>query len=756
VELEGFVLTSHWRDTLDGIVITLWLSTPRGPARVRVTRERAVMFVERRAAAQAEERKPVELATLAGAPVDALYFRRQAALQDERARLQHAGVQTFESDVRPAARFLMERFITGGCRVSGQERMRRGFVDFVNPVVRRGDHRPALSSVSIDIETDGIEGPVISIAAVGADFEQVLMQGRGPAHPAVRYFPDERTLLEAFFALIGRDDPDALIGWNVVEFDLTHLQARAAMNGLALDLGRGGERAAVLLPRSSGQLPVVRVPGRVVIDGIGTLKAATWSFERFGLDDVAQELLGRGKRIAETGDPIAEIQRMHRDEPLALAEYNLEDCRLVRDIFTHSDLISFAIARQEMSGLPMDRLGGSVAAFDHLYLPRLHRQGFVAPDVGAERSTIASPGGYVLPSQPGLYQNVVVLDFKSLYPSIIRTFHVDPLAMAVAGEDAIDGFEGARFARARHILPDLIATLWRERDRAKACDNAALSTSIKILMNSFYGVLGTPGCRFFSPLLASSITLRGHEIITASRDFIEREQGWRVIYGDTDSLFVLIGPGESSEAARAIGEELARSMNDWWRKRLATEQRLESCLEMELDACYARFFMPTLRGSDEGSAKRYAGLAEGDTLVVKGLEAVRTDWTALARRFQRELLRRVFHDEGVEPFVRDTRAQLFAGELDGELVYRKRLRRESEDYLHNVPPHVKAARMLDRQVREVHYVWTTRGPQPLEKRDAPLDYHHYVERQLGPASEALLACLGTSFDAIAGSQLRLF
>jgi DNA polymerase-2 len=748
VELEGFVLTSHWRDTPEGLVLTYWLSTPQGPARLRFTRERAVMFVERSAAAQADERKAVPLRTLWGEPVDAVYFHRYAALQDERERLRQRGAMVLESDIKPAARFLMERFVTGGCRVSGEARRRDGYLDFQNPAIKRGGHRPHLAWLSFDIETDGIDGPVISIAAVGDGWEEIFMQGEGG-------IASERALLEAFFGLVARRDPDALIGWNVVEFDLSHLQSRAEALGVRFAVGRGGERAAVLPPRGEGQLPVVRVPGRVVLDGIGTLKAATWSFERFGLEYVAQELLGRGKRIEETGDAVEEIRRMYRQDRAALAEYNLEDCRLVRDIFARADLLGFAVARQEMSGLPMDRLGGSVAAFDHLYLPRLHREGFVAPDVGGDRNAGASPGGYVLPSRPGLYENVLVLDFKSLYPSIIRTFRIDPMGLALADDDAIGGFDGARFHRERHILPGLIASLWADRDRAKAEKNAPLSQATKILMNSFYGVLGTPGCRFFSPRLASSITRRGHEIITRSRDFIEKERGKSVIYGDTDSLFVLMGPGQSTAACERIGEELAAELNGWWRERIAAEHRLESCLEMELDTCYARFFMPTLRGSDEGSAKRYAGLT-ADELVIKGLEAVRTDWSALARRFQRELLRKVFQDEPVQGFVLDTRSRLFRGELDSELVYRKRLRREADAYLQNSPPHVKAARMLDRPVREIAYVWTTRGPQPLEKQDAPIDYHHYVERQLAPASEALLACLGTSFDAIAGSQLRLF
>ncbi len=754
-QVDGFVLTSQWRDTSDGIALTFWLATEQGPLRARVSGERAVMFIERGVKAQADERKPVALETLWREPVDALYFRRRRALLDERERLRQAGFGVLESGIRPANRYLMERFITGGCRVKGRAERRRRHLEMKPTAMKRGDYRPCLSYLSIDIETDGSDGPVLSIAACNDDVAQVWVTGEGPAAESLRYVPNERALLVAFFDEVTRIDPDALIGWNVVEFDLMHLQARAKHHNLRMALGRGSERAAILPPQSETQLPLARLPGRVALDGIATLKAATFSFERFTLQHVASALLGRGKDIAHTTDPVEEIRRMHREDKPALARYNLEDCRLVSDIFKATDLLSFAVERQQMTGLPMDRVGGSVAAFDHLYLPRLHRQGFVAADVGAVRGAATSPGGYVLPSRPGLYHNVLVLDFKSLYPSIIRTFKVDPLGMQIAGDDAIEGFDGARFHRDKHILPAVIATLWEERDRAKKANNQALSRAIKIVMNSFYGVLGTPGCRFFSPKLASSITRRGHEIITRSRDFIT-EQGRDVIYGDTDSLFVLIGEG-TLQSAVAVGNELAEALNAWWADHIAEVHRTESHLEMELEVCYARFFMPTLRGSTEGSAKRYAGwLSDEDRLVIKGLEAVRTDWTPLARSFQRELLTRVFHDEPVETYVRQTRERLFAGEIDPALIYRKRLRRDVNAYAHNLPPHVRAARMLDRPVRDIAYVWTTRGPQAVEKQDAPLDYHHYVEKQLMPASDAILSCLGTSFDQIAGSQLRLF
>src|SRR5690606_35938623 len=99
----------------------------------------------------------------------------------------------------------------------------------------------------------------------------------------------------------------------------------------------------------------------------------------------------------------------------------------VAEIFEKVGLIEFAIARVRMMGIPMDRYGGSVAAFDFNYLPRLHREGYVAPAVGDNAAPLPSPGGYILDSDPGLYENVLVLDFKSLYPSIMLTFHVDPL-----------------------------------------------------------------------------------------------------------------------------------------------------------------------------------------------------------------------------------------------------------------------------------------------------------------------------------------
>ncbi|STM40815.1 DNA polymerase II [Escherichia coli] len=120
-----------------------------------------------------------------------------------------------------------------------------------------------------------------------------------------------------------------------------------------------------------------------------------------------------------------EIDRRFAEDKPALATYNLKDCELVTQIFHKTEIMPFLLERATVNGLPVDRHGGSVAAFGHLYFPRMHRAGYVAPNLG-EVPPHASPGGYVMDSRPGLYDSVLVLDYKSLYPSIIRTFLIDP------------------------------------------------------------------------------------------------------------------------------------------------------------------------------------------------------------------------------------------------------------------------------------------------------------------------------------------
>lgn len=780
--VDAFLLTRQWRDTSEGIELVYWGASEAGPVRIEFDHQEAVCFVARKALIPPSlvseptfRRQTLELSTLDGDPVDGLYFKSQRAMVHAASRLKASGLRVYESDIKPTERHLMERFVTGSMHVAGAARRRSGYLEFLNPKVMAtaADYRPSLSVLSLDIETEDFDGRLYTLSVTEGDRARVFVvenenwSGEQRARLTARrpgvhvsLHKDEKSLLAAFFPWLNDYDPDVVIGWNVVDFDLSYLKRRCRERNTPFAVGRGAEQATILPAGTMSQKGTARIPGRVVLDGIEVLRAATWSFEDFSLGAVSKELLGRDKLVSEDQDRVEEIRRLYRDAPDELVAYNLEDCRLTEAIFEKARLIEFALERTSLTGLNLDRTGGSVAAFDNLYLPRLHRRGYVASDVGDVEAGVESPGGYVMDSKPGLYENVLVLDFKSLYPSIIRSFKIDPLGMAQFGEDPIEGFMDARFSRQGHILPDLLADLWSARDAAKAEKNSPLSSAIKIIMNSFYGVLGSTGCRFYDPRLASNITLRGHEIMTRSRKQLET-LGLTVLYGDTDSLFVFIGKEVGEADALEKGIELARSLNRYWADALEDEHRVESFLEIEREALYLRFFMPTIRGSEKGSKKRYAGVVRsGDDTEVcfTGLESVRSDWTPLARRFQRELYRRVFHDEPFEDFIKETAGDLMAGRLDSELVYRKRLRRALEEYKKNVPPHAQAARKSKRpgRGRWIRYVITHHGPEPIDNNPSPVDYQHYLDRQIAPAADALLHCKGTSVKKILDAQMTLF
>ncbi|HEX7634662.1 MAG TPA: DNA polymerase II [Noviherbaspirillum sp.] len=782
---QGFLLTRHWRDTATGTEVEFWLATDDGPCHLRLAPQSCIAFIPAEQREQVEallrgerccELRTLPLCDFHHRPVLGLYCRQYRQLLKLEKRLRENGIDIYEADVRPPERYLMERFITAPVWFGGQPGGDASLLD--GQMKPASGYRPPLQLASLDIETNP-HGELYSIALEGCGQRQVYMLG--PPNGGddlldfdLEYCDSHAQMLERLNQWLKRHDPDAIIGWNLVQFDLRILQRHAERCHVPLRFGRDGS-AMEWREHGSRQHFFAAAAGRLIIDGIEALKSATWNFPSFSLEHVAQTLLGEGKAIDNPYQRMAEIDRRFAEDKPALARYNLKDCELVTRIFAKTELMAFLLERASVTGLAVDRSGGSVAAFEHLYMPMMHRQGYVAPNLGDVEGE-NSPGGFVMNSRSGLYDSVLVLDYKSLYPSIIRTFLIDPVGLMEGTRNVDDtatvpGFRGARFARDKHCLPAIVKQIWQEREAAKRDGNQPLSQALKIIMNAFYGVLGSSGCRFFDPRLASSITLRGHEIMLRTRKLIE-DQGYDVIYGDTDSTFVWLKHAHTEEQAVEVGRILVNCVNQWWERHLQLEFGLDNALELEFDTHYRRFLMPTIRGSDEGSKKRYAGLiakANGsEEIVFRGMESVRTDWTPLAQQFQQGLYLRIFKGEAYRDYVRDYVDRTASGEFDALLVYRKRLRRPLDEYQRNVPPHVRAARIADEynqlQGRPlqyqnrgwISYVMTMAGPEPLETQRSPVDYEHYITRQLQPVADAILPFLGDDFAALTSRQQTLF
>ncbi|GEA25100.1 DNA polymerase [Vibrio harveyi] len=783
---QGFLLTRQARDSKGQTQIELWLSTENGPTQLLIQGERPVFFIEQ---AQIEQTKrfatskqiavdirSLELKNFQLTPLAACYTQTTKdafALQDE---LKQNDIVHFEGDVRLADRYLMERFIKGSMEFTGNQQSLNGFQRIQNAKCRTGEYQPKLHVVSLDLECSE-KGILYSIGLDSPVDSRVIMIGEPEqAETPIQWVKDEKALLDALIAWFKQFDPDVIVGWNVIDFDFRLLHKRAEWHNMKLILGRA-DQPSFFRSSAQSQQGFISIPGRVVLDGIDTLKTATYHFRSWSLESVSQELLGEGKEIHNVHDRMAEINRMYRSDKPSLAKYNLQDCVLVNKIFDHTHLLDFAIERSRLTGVELDRVGGSVAAFTNLYLPQIHRAGYVAPNLHPE-NWIASPGGYVMDSIPNLYDSVLVLDFKSLYPSIIRSFLIDPMGLVEglqleigkAEDEAVPGFRGGQFHRSKHFLPEMIEKLWAARDVAKKNNEKAFSQAIKIIMNSFYGVLGSSGCRFFDTRLASSITMRGHEIMKQTKVLIEAK-GYQVIYGDTDSTFVSLNGPYSQADADKIGIELVEYINQWWGDHLRDEYNLNSILELEYETHYRKFLMPTIRGAETGSKKRYAGLigeGEKERIIFKGLESARTDWTPLAQRFQNTLYQMIFHGEDPSDYVREMVEKTNSGEFDDQLVYQKRLRRKLHEYQKNIPPQVRAARLADdinaklgrplqyQNRGRIEYLITVNGPEPHEYRNSPIDYQHYIDKQLKPIADAILPFIGTDFEQLSAPQMGLF
>jgi len=764
INTKIFLLTGEYFDYKGKNIIRLFgTSNDIGAVEVLITNNKPVFFIERKTilnpVGKTYFRKKTELKNFDFEDVDALYFDTQQALQKFDSELAAQNIRTFESDVDPLKRFLMEKFIYAQIEIEGEATIKNNITRFLNPKIHPASINPEFVVASLDIETGNNQIYSVAIHLTGRNGEQkkVFMIGTQPKkHPAhIVFYPNESELLIEFIKWFNEVDPDIIIGWHVIGFDLLFLESRCNELNIPFNIARSNGKVTIKARKPSGFY--ASITGRIIIDGPSSLRASFFNFEDFKLETVAQELLGTGKTIDPDKKKVDEIERLFVEDKISLAEYNLNDAILVTDIFKKTGLLELLVRRSQISGLFLDQLGMMTNAFDHFYLPMLHRKGFVAPNLKDIKTIEHAEGGYVIEPEPGIYDNIVVLDFKSLYPSIIRTFKIDPYSLLMKDKDTITTLNGYKFSSTHHILPDYIDELLQQRKEAEQKGDRQLSQAIKILMNSFYGVMGSYGCRFYHPDLPRAITGTGHKLLLGSKEFLE-SKNYKVIYGDTDSLFIKLKEVESIDG-ETQGKKLAEELNKYWELTLKEKYHVESYLELEYEKFYEKFIITPARGSETGAKKRYAGLLnKNGTKVIEfvGMEFVRSDWTKLAKEFQEELYMKIFSGEEVENFIIETIKKLKAGVYDDKLVYRKRLRKDVDEYIKNIPPHVRAAKMLREPGDVVYYVITERGPIPIQFSYNDIDYNHYIEKQLKPIADSVLALLGKSFDSIVGSDQMSF
>ncbi len=596
--------------------------------------------------------------TIKGQEVVRLYTQRPGDVREIRERYHH-----FEADIPFATRFMIDCDVTGGVIVPDTT------VDYrdVKPAVVDAPARVCF----LDIECDDSDGfpepgkqPIFCITCYDSfdcryttflltsvdretDHETEMKNG-GYANGCfsekmhtICAYPDEKSLLEAFIRYIRDTNPDIISGWNVLEFDIPYIVQR--INTLGLN--------AVDLSRLPGQTERNAIRGRVIFDLLEAYrKVQTSQKESYRLDAIAEEELGEGK-VRYTGT----VYSLYKHDPVRLIEYNYKDVELCVGIDAKNSIIRFYQEIARYVGCPLDRTLNSSNVID-IYILRKAAGSFVLPSKG-HASADEFEGATVFEAATGVRENVVVLDLKSLYPMAMMTLNASPETKDPDGE--IKAPNGIRFKKAPDGLTrSIISELLEERDEKKRIRNTYPYGSdeyllydlqqnvLKVIMNTYYGVSGYARFRLYDREIGSAVTSVGRAIIQHTRDIID-QLGYTVLYGDTDSCFVQLPPGDLETVipiAHSIEEELNASFDTFARQVLNADTHFFS---IKFEKVYQRFFQA-------GKKKRYAGhliWKEGslvDQTDIVGFEMRRSDSPHITKIVQRTVIEMILKGEGFD------------------------------------------------------------------------------------------------------------
>lgn len=604
------------------------------------------------------------------------------------------------------------------------------------------------STVAFDLET--YEGEIIMISFYTENWKKLYTTVDIDREFSEK-LESEKQLVEKFIAEVNQRDWDVLTGYNTDEFDFKKLRERAQHHGLDLNIGRNGERMKF---KRRGRFSAARVKGRMHLDlypFVSHVLSPGLESDTLDLDSVASEILGVGKDELDFKD----MKRIwdEKSDLERFADYAMKDSRLAYRLGER--IIPQIFELSKITGLiPFDACRLTYGQLtENFLLQESNERNMLAPNrpTRGERDNRrrqgAYEGGFVYEPDAGLYEDIAVMDFKSLYPTVMVSHNISPDTYELENCEDVYILEeyGYKFCQDQQgFFPELIEGLVEERSSIKEKMNKkkneenlkSRSSALKILANSFYGYLGYDGARWYSKECAEATTFLGREYI---QDTIERaeKRGFKVVYGDTDSLFLkLNGEQEMDKFLEEVNKELP------------------SFMELELEGIFKRaFFTSTSEG--RGAKKKYAMIDEDGNLKITGFEQVRRDWSPIAKKTQKKVLRKVLEDDVEEALqtVKDTVERLKNGDVPvEELKIHTKLTKDPEEY-DSKAPHVEAVKKAKEKGDKIEAETTvdyviTRGAgsisdrAELTKYAEDYDADYYIDKQIIPVSFRVLKVFG--------------
>ena len=744
--------------------------------------------------------------------------------------------QMYETDIMFKNRFMIDQGISGMGWVSASDKVDAPQPAVSSDVVVTSQVSPVeiapnapLRYLAFDIEclVDGgmptpDHSPIIMISlAFRPDYtgETLVLvakkaDGNGADGDGIESFDDEAGMLNRFFEIVRDYDPDVILGYNSNEFDFPYITKRVEVleargEKLRADIGRD-DRAVFC--RKIGNTTRVNVTGRIVADVLPLIRRE-YSIKQYTLKNVAQTLLDIEKfdvsvrQMAEywndDGEKLAEfIEYARRDAVLAL--------RLLLDL----RLLDKYVALAQVSGaLFQDVLyGGQSSMVENLLLREFGKRNRVIPPKPVHEGRYNAPdelkGGAVLEPVRGLQKDAVVLDYKSLYPTIMMAHNLCYSTVITgnntntnAGSDSdsdsktrvqgtIRAPSGGEFVPAevyQGIVPGILEDLLDRRTETKKLMRSAdgdeyvvlnaTQNALKILLNSFYGYSGYARARLYSLVLANAVTSFGRKNIIDTKDLIDKtiktvrlpdghEFALSVIYGDTDSVFVRITSqnGEISlDDAESIGKMVAAMVSE----------KLPDPMELEFESIARRaIFIAKKRYALWVFEKTGAGDGWKDSIKVKGMETVRRDWCGLTSKTLNKVLELVLKDgrveesveyvRGVVDRVRNLDVRTDSGIMD-ELILTRKYNKKEESYK-SKQPHITVVEKIRQRGGAVpsigdrvpfvivagkgQFVDSAEDPEYVREHNLSLDVDYYIKKQIWPPVERILREFGVDYGTL--------
>jgi len=615
--------------------------------------------------------------------------------------------------------------------------------------------------LAYDIETENLDignGKIFMISIYGDNFKKVLTWKKiKGSQDYVESFKDEGGMIESFVKYVHKYNPDILTGYFSDGFDLPYLVGVSKREKVSLSLGIDGSNPIF----SRGRIPIGKINGIVHVDLYKFIRSVFSQYlqtETLSLNEVAGELIGESKEDFD----FKLLDKMNDKLWKDFFSYNLQDSAVTYHLALKiwPDIYEFTrIVKEPLFDVTRDGMATQVENYVIHNLDRFDEIGDKKPigdEIGKRRDMEKYEGAFVFEPSPGIYENIVMFDFTSMYASVIVTYNLSKSTFV--GKD--------KFSKEAGFFPILLKEIIDKRkihkkEHAKNPTGLlrARSNAYKLLANASYGYQAFFGARYYCREAAAATAKFGRENIFDTIEKIKRE-GYKIIYSDTDSIAFLQEKKNKKEILDLLHE---------------INKNLPGIMELDLEDFYKRGLFVTRRGGSEGAKKKYALINERDEVKIRGFETVRRDWCKLARKLQNKILVSILKNGNGKQalgILKEVVSDLKNGKVDLEdLIIRTQLKKPIIGYL-SKGPHVVAAKKMELRGDIIvpgmlvrYFIGDISGKGKkigdrvfLPEEKASYNKNYYLNNQVIPAVENIFEVFGVNVKEIieGASQKKLF